>query len=148
MKTKRSFVFLCVFVLSFLGCHQESRYTDLNGHTIRFSDFRNRWLLINYWAYWCEPCHQEIPELNAFSKKEHIALLGVSYDQASPAQLKKWATQLGIQFPVLTSDPAPTLGIDPIPGLPTTVLINPDGKVKQYLFGPQTEKSLYQALHH
>src|SRR5438105_7443432 len=101
MKYKLIPTILLIFLLLSLGliqgCHKEPSYKDLNGNIIHLSDFHSQWLLINYWAYWCKPCFQEIPELNAFSQKEHIPILGVSYDQGSDEDLKKWVTQLGIQ---------------------------------------------------
>ena len=50
--------------------------------------------------------------------------------------------KMGIQFPVLTLDPATSLGIEPPTILPTTILVNPDGKVREVLVGPQTSASL------
>ena len=142
---KKCCFILFLFILFLTGCHQEKSYSDLNGKIIRLSDFRNKWIIINYWADWCKPCYEEVPELNAFNQKyamKNAVILGVNYDGASVEQLKQWVKKLGIEFTVITSDPAKQLGIDPIPGLPTSIVIDPKGRIKKYLFGPQTQKSL------
>ena len=142
---------IILFLLSIYfiaACQQEPRYHDLNGRTIRLSDFHSKWLIINYWAPWCKPCFDEVAELNAFNQTStnNAVILGVRYDQASLPTLKQWVKKLGITYTVLTDDPAHQLGIDNIPGLPTSILIDPQGHIKKILYGPQTQKSLNAQL--
>ena len=106
------------------------------------------WLLINYWAQWCKPCIEEIPELNEFAR-EHtgdVIVYGVNYDQASGEQLLAQAAELNIEFPLLATDPAPALGYARPMVLPTTILVSPDGVIHARLLGPQTRDSLLRAM--
>jgi len=135
-----------VFAALLLGCGQKN---DISEKTLRLSDYQGKWVLINYWASWCEPCHKEIPELNRFYSKHHnqdAIVLGVSYDLANPSELKKATRDMGIQFPVLDFDPASQFGVEEVAGLPATFVINPEGKLVNILYTPQTQKSLEKAI--
>lgn len=148
---------LLLLSLTIAGCgnnnHAQSMqqnlvFYDLQGHALKLADFHGKWVFINYWASWCKPCYQEIPELNRFYKKHHndVVLLGFSYDQQQGESLAKLANKMGIEFPTLSQDPAAAIGIKSIPGLPATYVINPKGKLSEALFGMQTRKSLEQAI--
>lgn len=147
----RKLVYLLIIVatVTLSACDRSTRYADLDGNQLTLKQFKGKWLLINYWASWCKSCYQEIPELNNFyqkHKKDGILLVGVNYDLVPSEQLRKLVNQFHIAFPVLTTDPAKELGINDIPGLPSTYVIGPDGQVAKRLFGVQTEKSLEEAL--
>ena len=104
-------------------------------------------MLVNYWAQWCRPCIQEIPELNAFDKRHSdVAVLGVNFDGASGEELQEQERRLGVGFPTLATDPAAQLDIQRPAALPTTLLVNPEGELADTLVGPQTEESLHNAL--
>ena len=92
---------------------------------------RGEWLLINYWAEWCKPCIEEIPELNEFARLNAMRarVLMVNYDGARGDAL-------------LESDPAARFGYPRPQALPTTFVIDPDGKLRATLLGPQTVASL------
>jgi len=111
------------------------------------TDLQGEWILVNYWAQWCRPCIQEIPELNAFDKRHSdVSVVGVNFDGASGEDLKEQERRLGVAFPTLQTDPAAELGITRPAVLPTTLLVNPKGEVAATLVGPQTEESLQEAL--
>lgn len=107
-----------------------------------------RWTVINYWAVWCAPCRDEIPELNALAREHADALqvFGVNYDGASGQALAAAVKDLGIEFPVLAVDPQPALGIARPQALPVTLLIRPDGNVHEVLLGPQTAEGLWHII--
>jgi len=101
---------------------------------------KGRWVLINYWAEWCKPCLEEIPELNAFAEAygEQVSVLGVNYDGVEGEALARVIVRFGIDFPVLTQDPASIYKFNRPEVLPVTFVINPEGVVQQRLVGPQT----------
>lgn len=106
------------------------------------SSYNGDWLLVNYWAVWCKPCIEEIPELNAFDKRDDVTVLGYNFDKSQGAALQAQADKLGIEFASLGVDPA-DLFEQKHPGvLPATMLISPDGQFKEWLLGPQTEAKL------
>lgn len=108
---------------------------------------KGRWVLINYWAEWCKPCLEEIPELNAFAEAhpEKVAVLGVNYDGVEGEALSRAIKRFGIDFPVLARDPASAFRFARPEVLPVTFVINPEGIVQQRLVGPQTFADLKRA---
>lgn len=139
-------LFLCA-VSILAGCSKPD-FVDTDGKSGRFQDFTGKWLVINYWAEWCEPCREEIPELNKLSEKNKktVEVMAVSFDQLSLDELADQAQKMGIEFRVLTTDPAGLLGFRRPPALPATYILKPDGSFYKELLGPQTEESISALL--
>lgn len=107
---------------------------------------RGQWVLINYWAQWCKPCIDEIPELNAIDRKyDNVTVLGVNFDGAGGEELAQQAQKLGVEFTSLERDPAAALGVPRPVVLPSTLVVNPAGELVTTLLGPQTLESLEEA---
>ena len=110
------------------------------------TDWQGDWVLINYWADWCGPCREEVPELNRLNASEDgFSVLGVNYDYLEGAELQASIDSLGIAFPTLLDDPQVLLGYDEATVLPMSVLISPDGSLHRILVGPQTAETLLAA---
>ena len=105
-----------------------------------------QWRLVNYWALWCTPCREEIPELNLVNNAPDITVFGVNYDDQKEPALSQQRSEMGIRFANLLQDPAASLGISLPNVLPTTLIINPEGTLVATLKGPQTAQSLNQLL--
>jgi thiol-disulfide isomerase/thioredoxin len=109
----------------------------------RIADLRGQWVVINYWAKWCKPCIREIPELNELDQHySQVTVLGVNYDGATGQDLASQLESLGVEFAMLSDDPAASLGLPRPIVLPTTIILTPSGQVSQTLIGPQTLASL------
>ena len=110
------------------------------------SQWQGDWVLINYWADWCGPCREEVPELNHLNQSEDgFSVLGVNYDYLQGDELQASIDSLGIAFPTLIDDPQLLLGYDEATVLPMSVLISPDGSLHRILVGPQTAATLLAA---
>ena len=130
------YVLALVFIFA-AGCDsQESSSLPAEG----------QWRLINYWALWCTPCREEIPELNTIDSAADITVLGVNYDEQKGAALSKQRSEMGITFANLPQDPAPILGVPRPNVLPTTLVVSPAGKLVATLKGPQNAQSLNRVL--
>ena len=118
---------------------------DLNGKVHKLSDYRGKWIVVNYWATWCPPCRHEIPDLVDFHNKhkEHDAVvLGVNHEYATVRELKNFKKKYKMSYPVLQATPA-TPSIDrAIRGLPTTYLVNPEGQIEAVQSGPISAEML------
>ncbi|GAB5450714.1 MAG: TlpA disulfide reductase family protein [Halioglobus sp.] len=107
---------------------------------------RGQWVLVNYWAQWCKPCIEEIPELNHFNReRSDVTVLGVNFEGATGPALAEQEEKLGVAFATV-ADPSAELGIARPVVLPTTLLVDPRGNYVDSLIGPQTAKSLAQAI--
>lgn len=101
-----------------------------------------QWRIINYWAIWCAPCREEIPELNELDRSTELIVLAVNYDGKTGEELASEAAEMGISFALLEEDPRVTLNVARPKVLPTTLLVSPDGHVTDTLVGPQTREGL------
>jgi cytochrome c biogenesis protein CcmG, thiol:disulfide interchange protein DsbE len=111
------------------------------------ADLSGKPALVNFWASWCEPCRKEAPELERLDRSLNgsARLVGVDYtDQEESA--RAFIKEYGWTFPVLT-DPNGVYGARyGFSGLPTTVVLDPAGRIVQTLRGPQTEADFRAAL--
>jgi peroxiredoxin len=121
----------------------------LDGKTYRLSDYRGKWVLVNYWATWCPPCREELPELEIFhnNHKDHDAVvIGVAMESIKRERLQQFVDQQFLSFPILLAEPAARTELGGVPGLPTSFLINPDGEVVARQVGPVTAEDVEQFI--
>jgi thiol-disulfide isomerase/thioredoxin len=115
-------------------------YTDMEGKPIKLSDYRGKWVVVNYWATWCPPCLEEIPELISFHdshKDSNAVVVGINMEKKEPQQLAEFIDDNLISYPVVPmTDDMPLLGN--VPGLPTTYLLDPSGKTAAVQVGQVT----------
>jgi thiol-disulfide isomerase/thioredoxin len=106
------------------------------------------WLFVNYWAEWCKPCTEEIPELNAFHREQagKARVVMVNFDGVSGTALQEQAKALGIETALFEGDAATRFGFEKPQVLPSTYVIGPDGTLRQTLLGPQTTVTLAAAM--
>ena len=121
---------------------------DLDGRTVRLSDFDGQPVLVNFWASWCLPCVDEFPLFdNALGRHadEGLAVVGIVYRDRSEAA-RAFAEQLGAGWPVVM-DPGETVArAYGVFGPPESWLIGPDGRVASRQIGPYTAAELEAEL--
>jgi peroxiredoxin len=117
----------------------------LDGKTYRLSDYRGKWVLVNYWATWCPPCREELPELEVFHsnhKDKDAVVLGVAMERIKKERLQKFVEAQFLSYPILMMDPAASTELGRVPGLPTSYLIDPQGELAARQVGPVTLEDL------
>jgi len=107
--------------------------TDLEGRSISSADWRGKVVLVNFWATWCPPCRAEIPDLIALQKKYHdnLVVIGVSEDDIAVDQVKKFAADQGMNYPVVMTTPEIRKIFRGVAALPTTFVVDREGRIAQ-----------------
>jgi thiol-disulfide isomerase/thioredoxin len=140
-------VFILISIASL--SHAEVVLKDTQGQSTPFSDLKGKWVLINFWAGWCQTCLDEIPEFNRFyqqHKNDPIALFGVNYDAPPLFEQKNLIRRFNINYPNLVGNPAADLSLGDITGVPVTFIFNPKGELVKALYGGQTAESLDKVI--
>ena len=104
----------------------------MNGANLRLQEQRGRVVMVNFWATWCGPCRQEMPQLNRLYEKYHAAgfvLLGINVDDDT-SKAAEVAGKLGVTFPVLLDTDKTVSKLYELSTMPSTVIIDRDGKVR------------------
>ena len=113
---------------------------DTQGQTHALSEWRGKVLLVNFWATWCPPCIEEMPELVDLQNSpgiKNLQIVGIGVD--SPSNIQQFTTKFQISYPILVAgmegtEIARALG-NQAGGLPFTVLIDADGHVRHTYLG-------------
>lgn len=121
---------------------------DLNGNVIPFHSLQGKWVFINYWASWCNPCVDEISSLNRLYERnpERVAVFAVNYDVVSISKQLRLIKRFNIHYPSLKQRSLRGLPLDNISVVPVTFVFNPKGELATTLYGGQTLKSLTAAM--
>jgi len=106
---------------------------DLAGETVSTAALKGKALIINFWATWCGPCREEIPEMVALQAKYKgsLQIIGISEDDGPPDQVAKFVQKMGINYPVIMYTDALEKEYGGVSALPTSFLVNKDGRVVQ-----------------
>ena len=115
-----------------------------DGQQFDLSKQRGKWVVVNYWATWCNPCLKEIPDLNAMDKaREDLVVIGLAYEEIERADMEAFLKDHPISYPIAVIDVYdPPADFETPKGLPMTYLIAPDGKVAGRHLGPVTSAEL------
>ena len=138
--------FLALIIATFILAHPARAFTlmDSIGKTHTLAQYKGKWVLVNFWATWCPPCLEEIPDLNALheNKKNNLVVLGIAMDYSDPKTVLQFAEQMMVSYPIILGDRKIAAQIGAITGLPTTYLYNPQGKMVAYNVGALTRQAV------
>ncbi len=121
---------------------------DLNGNTVKLSDYAGRPVLVNSWATWCPPCRAEMPDLEAYyqaHQDEGFIILALNAGEPK-GTAANFATGMGLSFPVLLDTNTNVLNAMGIRNFPTSILVGRDGVVKTVHIGMFTPEALEQEI--
>lgn len=121
---------------------------QLDGATFQLSNHRGKVVAINFWATWCAPCREEIPDFTALQDEmeEDVLFVGVSLDEGDPEAVRTFAETFDINYPVGIDDGTVVEQYGPIGGIPTTFLVDRQGRARLQALGLLTEENLRPVL--
>lgn len=130
----------------------EFSVTDINGKTLSADDLRGRVLLVDYWATWCKPCEIEMPGYQRLLDKYRdrgLVVIGISFDgnmQMSTETVEHYAARVGIRYPLVLDNPELQKHFGGIRGLPTTLLIDRNRRIRFKVVGFEYTDKVEAAL--
>ena len=104
---------------------------DVEGAMVRMADFQDKVLLVNFWATWCQPCLIEIPWFLEFQEQygpQGFEVIGISLDDEGAEVVKPFMEKHGMTYTVLIGNEETTELFGGILGLPTSYMVDRDGK--------------------
>jgi thiol-disulfide isomerase/thioredoxin len=119
-------------------------FKDLQGHEQRLPDYRGKWVLVNFWATWCPPCLEEIPDLVALHeahKGSDLAVIGVALD-SSRESVVEFVARKKISYPIVLGNYELARQVGEVEALPTSYLFDPTGKLVSYQQGMVTRNNV------
>ncbi len=107
---------------------------DIDGNVVSTAEWKDKVVLLNFWATWCPPCREEIPELVDLQGryKDRLQVIGISMDDPEDVRaVKKFAVQEGVNYPIVMASREIILEYGGVPALPTSFVVNTESKVVQ-----------------
>ncbi len=107
--------------------------TGLDGKPVTLTGYKDKVILLNFWATWCGPCRAEIPDLVELQNKyrDHLQIIGLVVDDDDRDAIKKFVAEFAINYPVALATNDLRLRYGGIPALPTSFVLNAEGRVVQ-----------------
>jgi thiol-disulfide isomerase/thioredoxin len=124
------------------------RTTTIDDKPYDLAEHRGNWVVVNFWATWCAPCLEEMPELSALdAMRQHVEVIGLAYEDIDPQDLRAFLKKHPVVYPVAIVDVYnPPSDFATPRGLPMTYLIAPDGAVAKQFLGPVSARDIEGAI--
>lgn len=139
-----------VLMLSWMGvvCAAENfTLTDADGKSHSLAGYRGKWVIVNFWATWCPPCLEEIPDLVAIKEsRKDLEVIGIAMEFQDARQVVQFADGMFVNYPIVLGDRKISESIGKVDGLPTTFIYNPQGKLTQRHVGKITRKQIERLI--
>ncbi len=121
---------------------------DLEGKPVHLSQLKGKVVVVNFWATWCDPCREEIPDFVELYKEYRgrgLEIVGVSMDTGKEERVRAFAMKFGIEYPIVVAN-IQVARQWLVQGIPRTFIIDREGKVAQKIGGVTDKRSLEAAI--
>lgn len=141
-------VLLVLSLLFFCGAASAAEsfvLTDTSGKRHTLSQYKGKWVIVNYWATWCPPCLEEVPDLVALydsHKNKDLQMFGVVFDYENTQEVASYVDDMLMSYPIVLGDDGVAKQIGPADVLPTTYIYNPKGELVKTKRGKLTKAYL------
>jgi peroxiredoxin len=122
---------------------------DINGTTVKLSDFKGKVVVLNFWATWCAPCRKEIPDFIEMQNqygKDGLQFVGIAIDQEGVQVIKPYADKAKMNYPVLVGDDAVFAKFGGSNAIPVTLLIDKKGTIRNTYVGMKPKAALEEMV--
>jgi peroxiredoxin len=125
------------------GRRPNFRLQDTSDGTASLTDYRGKWVLVNFWASWCGPCRSEVPDLQELTQRRpnDIVVLGVNQQETREAAAK-FAQEFDVTYPIVLDRSGEVSQAYRARGLPVSYLVNPDGVIVKAYLGRISDEDL------
>lgn len=112
-------------------------FTDIQGKVHQFSDYSGRWVIVNYWATYCGPCLEEVPDLVEFTKtnKHRATVLGFDAGGSEPEELEAFMQEHGVNYLVAAMQAETMSAFGRITAVPMSFIVSPEGELISRVIG-------------
>ena len=106
---------------------------DIYGQVVSSAAYKGKVIFVNFWATWCPPCREEIPDLIKLQDtyKDQMQIISISEDDAPPEAMREFAKQAHINYPIVLLNAEINRDFGGVPALPTSFVVNRDGGIVQ-----------------
>lgn len=120
----------------------------LDGETVKLSDFKGEKVMLNFWATWCPPCREEMPDMQKFHEKQDVVVLAVNLTdtEMNRKNVSAFVEEFGFTFPVLMDEGAKISNLYRINPIPTSYMIDTNGIIQHKAYGAMDYDSMVQQL--
>jgi len=122
---------------------------DLEGKTVRTSDLKGKVVLLNFWATWCPPCKDEIPDFVRLQSKyrdKGLAIVGLSLDHGGAQDVRPFADEYDVNYTMLIANAETAEAYGGIQAVPTTFVLDRDGIIVKRILGRLSAEAFEEAI--
>jgi len=118
------------------------QFTDIKGKSLKLSDFKGKWVLVNFWAPWCPLCWVEVPTLNELNKRKDFVVIGIGLDYGPDENVVREAAEshnMDVHSVVAggarRNQDSPFRQVGPVDFYPTSYIYDPNGEIVMFIPG-------------